>query len=87
VEAMREIGLDLSARRPKRLTVAMQRRASWAVTMGCGDACPFVPAIVAEWDVPDPAGKSLEEVRAIRDQIQRQVRELIAAHVDAGNRS
>lgn len=83
VEAMREIGLDLSGRTPKKLTVEMQQHANWAVTMGCGDACPYVPSIVEEWDIPDPAGKPLEEVRAIRNQIQRQVRELIAAHIDA----
>ncbi len=84
VEVMREIGLDLSERTPKKLTVEMQQAADWAVTMGCGDACPYVPAIVAEWDVPDPAGKPLHEVRAIRDQIRRQVGELIAAHIDPG---
>jgi arsenate reductase len=83
VEVMREIGLDLSGRTPKKLTVEMQQHANWAVTMGCGDACPYVPSIVEEWDIPDPAGKPLEEVRAIRDQIQQQVRELIAARIDA----
>jgi arsenate reductase len=82
VEVMREVGLDLSGHTPKRLTVEMQQHANWAVTMGCGDACPYVPSIVEEWDIADPAGKPLEEVRAIRDQIQRQVRELIAAHID-----
>ena len=86
VEVMREIGLDLSGRTPKRLTVEMQQHANWAVTMGCGDVCPYVPTIVEEWDIPDPAGKPLEEVRAIRDQIQQQVRELIAAHIDTGAR-
>jgi arsenate reductase len=84
VEVMREIGLDLSERTPKKLTVGMQQHANWAVTMGCGDACPHVPSIVEAWDIPDPAGRPLEEVRAIRDQIQRQVRELIAAHIDTG---
>jgi arsenate reductase len=83
VEVMREIGLDLSGRTPKKLTIEMQQHATWAVTMGCGDACPYVPSIVEEWDIPDPAGKPLEEVRAIRNQIQQQVRELIAAHIDA----
>ncbi|MFZ2112293.1 MAG: arsenate reductase ArsC [Solirubrobacteraceae bacterium] len=82
VEVMREIGLDLSGRTPKKLTVEMQQHANWAVTMGCGDACPYVPNIMEEWNIPDPAGKPLEEVRAIRDQIQQQVRELIAAHID-----
>ena len=83
VEVMREIGLELSGRTPKKLTVEMQQHANWAVTMGCGDACPYVPSIVEEWNIPDPAGKTLEEVRAIRDQIQQQVRELIAAYIDA----
>ncbi len=87
VEVMREIGLDLSDRTPKRLTAEMQRRADWAVTMGCGDACPYVPTMVEEWDIPDPAGKPLGEVRAIRDQIERQVRGLIAAHIEAAERS
>jgi arsenate reductase len=85
VEVMREIGIDLSWRTPKRLTAEMQQRANWAVTMGCGDACPYVLSIVEEWDVPDPAGKPLEEVRTIRDQIQQQVRELIVAHIDTGD--
>lgn len=84
VEVMREIELDLSGRTPKKLTVEMQQHANWAVTMGCGDACPYVPTIVEEWNIPDPAGKPLEEVRAIRDQIQQQVRELIATHIDPG---
>ena len=84
IEVMREIGLDLSERTPKKLTIEMQQHANWAVTMGCGDACPYVPTIVEGWDIPDPAGKPLEEVRVIRDQIQQQVHELIAAHVDTG---
>ncbi|HUB73507.1 MAG TPA: arsenate reductase ArsC [Solirubrobacteraceae bacterium] len=81
VEVMREIGLDLAGRTPKRLTVEMQQRANWAVTMGCGDACPYVPSTVMDWNLPDPAGKSLDEVRKVRDQIERQVRELIAEHI------
>jgi arsenate reductase len=83
VEVMRELGLDLSGRTPKKLTVEMQQHANWAVTMGCGDACPYVPSIVEEWNIPDPAGKPLEEVRSVRNQIQQQVRELIAAYMDA----
>lgn len=74
VEAMREVGVDLAARKPKKLTVEMQLHADWAITMGCGDACPYVPTTVEAWDIPDPAGKALEEVRAIRD--------LVAGHVD-----
>ena len=87
VEVMHEVGLDLGGRKPKKLTVEMQQQASWAVTMGCGDACPYVPSTIEEWDVPDPAGRPMEEVRAIRDQIQEQVRELIATHMDTGERS
>ncbi len=78
IEAMREIGFDLSGRRPKRLTVEMQRHADWAITMGCGDSCPYVPATVEDWDIPDPAGRPIGEVRAIRDGIEARVRELIA---------
>lgn len=82
VEVMREVGLDLSERTPKKLTVEMQQRANWAVTMGCGDACPYVPATVVDWSLPDPAGKPLDEVRQVRDQIQALVRELIATRID-----
>jgi arsenate reductase len=77
VEAMAEIGIDLAGRRPQKLSVEMQLHADWAVTMGCGDVCPYVPTMVETWDVPDPAGLPLEEVRVIRDGIERQVRELI----------
>ena len=56
VEAMREVGFDLAGRRPRKLTTEMQPHADWAVTMGCGDACPYVPTTVEDWEVPDPAG-------------------------------
>jgi arsenate reductase len=78
VEVMGEVGIDLSGRRPKALTREMQMRADLAVTMGCGDACPYVPTTVLDWDLPDPAGSPLEEVREIRDTVERRVRELIA---------
>ena len=83
VEAMREIGFDLSGRKPKKLTLEMQLHADWAITMGCGDACPYVPTIVEAWDIPDPAGRPIEDVRAIRDGIQDQIRELIAVRLEA----
>jgi arsenate reductase (thioredoxin) len=83
VEAMSEIGFDLAGRKPKKLTLEMQLHADWAITMGCGDACPYVPTIVEAWDIPDPAGRPIEDVRAIRDGIQAQVRELIAVRLDA----
>ena len=73
---MREIGIDLSGRKPKRLTVEMQLHADWAVTMGCGDACPYVPTTVDDWDIPDPAGRPIDEVREIRDMIAGRVEDL-----------
>ena len=77
VAVMREIGIDLSGRRPKQLSRAMQERADLAVTMGCGDACPHVPTTVEDWDLPDPAGEPLEEVRRIRDRVEARVQELL----------
>jgi arsenate reductase len=82
VEAMRESGIDISGRRPKRLSLEMQLHADWAVTMGCGDACPYVASAVEAWDIPDPAGRPIEDVRAIRDGIEAQVRELLATRLE-----
>ena len=83
VEAMREIGVEIADRRPKKLTVEMQLHADWAITLACGATCPYVPTIVEDWDIPDPAGKPLEEVRAIRDAIDVRVRELVEQRVEA----
>jgi arsenate reductase (thioredoxin) len=83
VEVMREAGFDLSGRKPKRLTLEMQLHADCAITMGCGDACPYVPTMVEAWEIPDPAGKPIEDVRAIRDGIEAHVRELVAERIDA----
>jgi protein-tyrosine-phosphatase len=77
VEAMREIGIDLSGKRPRKLLLEMQLHADWAVTLACGASCPYVPTVVEDWDIPDPAGKPLEEVRAIRDALDGRVRELV----------
>jgi arsenate reductase (thioredoxin) len=77
VEAMREIGIDLSDRRPKRLTLEMQLHADWAVTLACGAQCPYVPSVVEDWDIEDPAGKPIEEVRRIRDEIETRVEDLV----------
>lgn len=77
VEAMREIGIELGDRRPKKLTVEMQLHADLAVTLGCGGRCPYVPAHVEDWDLPDPAGRPLEEVRGIRDEIAGRVDDLV----------
>jgi len=83
VQAMSEVGIDLSGRRPRRLLVEMQLHADWAVTMGCGDACPYVPTTVEAWDVLDPADEPIERVREIRDEIGQRVRELIDTRLDA----
>ena len=83
VEAMREVGLDLSGRRPKKLTLEMQLHADWAITLACGAQCPYVPTTVEDWDVDDPSGRPLEEVRAIRDDIARRV-EALVARLDGG---
>ena len=82
VEVMREVGIDLAGQKPKRLTVEMQLHADWAVTMGCGDVCPYVPTRVDDWDIPDPAGKSIEEVREIRDLIEQRIAALVHGHLD-----
>jgi len=82
VDVMREIGIDVSTHRPRRLTVEMQFHVDWAVTMGCGDVCPYVPTRVEEWDVPDPAGEPIERVREIRDVIAEHVRLFVTEHLD-----
>jgi arsenate reductase len=83
VEAMREVGIDLAERRPRKLLREMQLHADWAVTMGCDDACPYVPTTVEAWTILDPAERSLDDVRAIRDGIEAHVRELIDTKIDA----
>jgi arsenate reductase (thioredoxin) len=77
VTAMEEVGIDVSGERPKRLTREMAERADVVVTMGCGDECPYIPGKrYLDWDLPDPKGRPLEEVREVRDEISRRVREL-----------
>lgn len=83
VEVMREVGIDISGRKPKRLSIEMQLHADWAVTMGCGDVCPYVPTVVDAWDIPDPAGRPVDAVREIRDMIDERVRELAQDKIDA----
>jgi arsenate reductase len=84
VEAMREIGIDLSRELPKPLTDDFVRAADVVITMGCGDACPFYPGKRYEdWELTDPAGRSLAEVRKIRDLIDDRVRQLLAELVPA----
>jgi arsenate reductase len=83
VEAMSEVGIDISKRRPKKLDLEMQLHADWAVTLACGGTCPYVPGVVEEWDVDDPRGKPMDEVRAIRDEIERRVVDLVENKLDA----
>lgn len=83
VAAMSEVGLDIGAHHPRKLSVEMQLHADWAVTMGCGDVCPFVPTRVEDWDIPDPSGEPIERVREIRDQIREVVRVLVDEHLAA----
>jgi protein-tyrosine-phosphatase len=83
VEAMAEVGIDISSRRPTRLTVEMQLHADWAITLACGATCPYVPTTVEDWDIPDPAGKTLEETRPIRDAVELRVKELVEQRIDA----
>ena len=82
---MREVGIDLSSERPRLLTDALARAAALLITMGCGDACPHVPGLARDdWPLPDPANRSIDEVRRIRDEIRDRVRALIDANGWAG---
>ncbi|MDQ6846434.1 MAG: arsenate reductase ArsC [Candidatus Dormibacteraeota bacterium] len=84
VEAMAELGIDVSAAFPKPLTDEAVREADVVITMGCGDACPFYPGKrYVDWVLEDPAGKPIEVVRSIRDDISRRVHALLAELVDA----
>jgi arsenate reductase len=77
--AMAELGMDVSGRVPQKLTDELAQRADVVVTMGCGDECPYIPGKrYLDWDLPDPKGRPLEEVRATRDEIARRVDGLVA---------
>jgi arsenate reductase (thioredoxin) len=78
VEAMNEVGIDISAERPKKLEDGMVRTSDVVITMGCGDACPIYPGKRYEdWDLEDPSGKDLETARGIRDRISERVEALL----------
>ena len=90
IEAMREVGIDVADRRPQLLTRELAEEADVVVTMGCGDECPFIPGKrYIDWDLPDPAGRPLDEVRATRDEIAARVDALVAEldALTAGNLS
>jgi protein-tyrosine-phosphatase len=77
-EVMGELGAELSARKPRRLTDEDARWADVVVTMGCGDKCPYIPGKrYLDWDLPDPSGRPVDEVRALRDDIARRVDALV----------
>jgi arsenate reductase len=78
VEVMRELGIELADREPKPLTRELAEQADVVVTMGCGDECPYIPGRrYIDWDLDDPKGRPLDEVRATRDEIDRLVRGLV----------
>jgi len=79
VDAMREVGIDLSAARPSLLTPELAKDASWLISMGCGDECPVLPGVRREdWPLPDPAGQPAGRVREIRDEIRERVSKLVS---------
>ena len=80
VEVMDEIGIDVSDRTPQKLTTEMAEWADVVVTMGCGDECPYIPGKrYVDWELPDPKGLPVDDVRAIRDEIARRVEQLATA--------
>lgn len=80
VDALREVGLDVTGVRPRKLTPKLAAGSALLVTMGCGDACPNVPGMrTDDWPLPDPKGRPLEEVRRIRDEIRGRVERLLDA--------
>lgn len=79
LEVMREVGIDVADRKPQRLTGELAELADVVVTMGCGDQCPFIPGKrYLDWDLPDPKGRPIDEVRATRDEISQRIKTLLA---------
>src|SRR3954465_11535477 len=79
VQAMREAGIDISHEVPKVLTTEAVQASDVVITMGCGDSCPYVPGKrYLDWELPDPAGRGVDTVRPIRDEIERRIRGLLA---------
>jgi protein-tyrosine-phosphatase len=79
VEVMRELGIELADRRPRLLTRELAEQADVVVTMGCGDQCPYIPGRrYLDWELTDPKGRPVNEVRATRDEIDRRVTALVA---------
>ena len=82
VEAMREVGIDISGSNPKKIDLEMQLHADFAVTLNCADTCPYVPATVEDWEIDDPHGRPIDEVRRIREEIEERVRDFIDTRLD-----
>jgi arsenate reductase len=79
IQVMRELDIDLSGRRPQLLTRELAEQADVVITMGCGDQCPYIPGKrYIDWDLPDPEGRPIAEVRATRDEIASRVSHLLA---------
>jgi len=79
LDAMREVGIDLSTQKPRFLSDELTRQATLLITMGCGEACPVVPGLRRmDWPIEDPKGKAMERIREIRDEVKSRVEELLA---------
>lgn len=88
VAVMQELGVDLRSRVPQRLTPALAEHADVVVTMGCGDECPFIAGVrYIDWQLTDPSGQAIDEVRGVRDEIDRRVTQLVAELDGAGRPS
>jgi arsenate reductase len=78
LQTMHDVGIDLSGAKPQRLTEELAAGADLLITMACGDECPYVPGLRRDdWPLPDPKGRSVEEVRGIRDEIQKRIKSLL----------
>ena len=80
LDAMHEVGIDLTSARPQKLTDELAREATMLITMGCGEDCPYIPGLRRDdWPLPDPKGRPMEEVRKVRDEIRTRVQALLSS--------
>jgi protein-tyrosine-phosphatase len=86
LDAMREVGVDLSSAKPQKLTPELAQGADMLITMGCGEECPYIPGLRrADWPLPDPKGQGIETVRQTREEIKKRVLDLLEAEKLLGN--
>jgi protein-tyrosine-phosphatase len=86
LDAMREVGVDLSSAKPQKLTPELAQGADMLITMGCGEECPYIPGLRrADWPLPDPKGQGIETVRQTREEIKKRVLGLLEAEKLLGN--